>query len=36
VWKPVQIKNKVRWYMTQKKLQREEMWEERKSKKDKK
>lgn len=36
VWKPVQIKNKVRWYMTQKKLQREEMWEERKGKKDKK
>lgn len=37
IWKPVQPKNRIRWYMTQKKLQREEMWAAReKNKKDKK
>ena len=37
IWKPAQLKNKARWFMTQKKLQREEMWAAReKNKKDKK
>lgn len=37
IWKPAQLKNKIRWYMTQKKLEREEMWAERgKNKKEKK